>query len=77
MSKPKGRPLSESLDNVSRFFRNVSVTVVRDGGLFMGDDLTAKECAMIATHCARIEAELDRQVAQLRMAMIREEERTE
>lgn len=72
--KAKNRPLDESLDNVARFFRKVAVAVVRDGGLFVDDALTSNECAMIATHCAKIESALEQQAAELRVALIRREE---
>lgn len=70
----RARPLDESLDNVARFFRNVAVAVVRDGGLFIDDALTSKECAQIAAHCAKIESALEQQAAELRVALIRKEE---
>jgi hypothetical protein len=71
---PKARPLDESLDNIGRFFENVAKAVVRDGGIFIDDALTSRECAMIATHCAKISAEVEGQAATLRARLIRRAE---
>jgi hypothetical protein len=41
----------EETERVVQFFRQVAVTVVREGSLFPGEQLTAREAAAVAWLC--------------------------